>query len=94
MLSLPRKRLHEARARETSAHQEQEDLRHHAGDHDVRATPINLGLDTRLVAERHEHPVERLAQLAATLPDVAADCRSDTSTPCSSRSRSHTRWAV
>jgi hypothetical protein len=69
----PADTLDETPARETRAHQEHEHLRHDTGDQDAGSTPINLRLHTRLMTQRHEHLIDRLAQRAPTLTNIAAD---------------------
>jgi hypothetical protein len=75
LLALPLERQDEARARVAGPHQKQPDLEPLPGDLDHSLAPIDLRLDPRLVHLRHEHLVDRVAQLAPPPAHVLAHRR-------------------
>src|SRR6266511_2527829 len=75
LLARALERDHERGARVAGPHQEQVDGPAHAGDLHLRLAPVDLRLDAGLVHLRHEHLVDRLAQLAPPPAHVVAHRR-------------------
>ncbi len=75
LLRLPLVRDHEARARVAGPHQKQADLEPLPADLDHRLAPVDLRLHARLVHLRHEHLIDRVAQLPPPATDVLAHGR-------------------
>jgi hypothetical protein len=70
LLRLPLERDHERRARVAGPHHEQPDRAPLAGDLDHGLAPVDFRLNPGLVHLRHEHLVDRIAQLAPAATHV------------------------
>jgi hypothetical protein len=70
LLRLALERDHERRPRVAGAHVKQKHLRAEAAQQHLRLTPVDLGLDRRIMRERHER-LATLTQLPAPLAHIA-----------------------